>query len=112
MIKWGDNSPDTITDDGIMINDCMYRLRYRAVWATPQSDIDEYFVPLQNASTSLSVINPPDFSKPLLPQVLESYLKADKYYAVTAGMLWYEASAKPDHQIALWSDRRQDQWAP
>jgi hypothetical protein len=148
--KWLDNSPDTSTDDGIMINDCIYRLRRKADWATPQNDVDEYLVPLMDPNPSMplstmlvaglkvenlmnnssdeisqlrrmqrqipipdSGINPPDFSQPLktLPQVLEPYLQSDNYSSVSARMLLYEVSVKPEAQIALWSKHRQDEWA-
>jgi len=112
-IKWQDGTPPTHTDDAVMINDCNYRLRYKASWATPQSDVDEYFVPMKVAATQNATgISPPDMSKPSLPQVLTPYLKDDQYYAVYTAMLWYEASEKPDTLIDLGSTHRQDQWAP
>lgn len=112
LIKWPDGTPDTSTNDGVLINDCSYRLRHKATWATPQSDVDEYFVPVQSSGSFPAAVSPPDFSQPLLPKVLEPYLEDDQHYAVYTPMLWYEASEKPEAQIALTSTFRQDHWAP
>lgn len=109
-IKWLDGSPQTSTNDGVLINDCNYRLRHKAIWSSPQSDVDEYFVPVKGSNPA--IVSPPDNSRPLLPQVLEPYLKDDKYYAVWTGMLWYEASEKPGSLIDLGSTHRQGKWAP
>jgi len=110
VIRWRNGSPDTSRNDGHLINDCIYRLRYAAIWATPQTDIDEYLVPVKGARNN-SLVTPMDISKPSLPTVLEPYLKKDIYSALNLPPVWYEVAKDPADQIALWSTHRQNTWA-